>query len=172
MASHTTNNVPRSCSNIHSFLAPPLLMCQALYAVLIRFWPAFTFGSIVSRPCEGMMCVCVCVCGSRWWRHFRANPHCVNQNSEHTFFFTQRHVLMILLSREFSIVFIVLSVTCSHLWWGGEERQRPDPVPQLPWWLQAQQSVCVEDYCRSGLPRRPYVPVLWGETPVICYLTQ
>ena len=85
MASHTTNNVPRSCSNIHSFLAPPLLMCQALYAALIRFWPAFTFSSIVSRPCEGMMCVCVC--GSRWWRHFRTNPHCLNQNSEHTFFF-------------------------------------------------------------------------------------
>lgn len=67
---------------------------------------------------------------------------------------------MILLWRELSIVF---TVTCSHLWWGGEERQRPDPVPQLPWWLQAQQSVRVEDYCSSGLSRRPYLPVFWGK---------
>lgn len=79
---------------------------------------------------------------------------------------------MVLLSRELSIVFIVFTVTCSHLWWGGEERQWPDPVPQLPWWLQAQQSVCVEDYCSSGLPCRPYLPVFWGKMPVIHLLNQ
>lgn len=62
-----------------------------------------------------------------------------------------------------AVILLFFIVTYSHLWWGSEERQRPDPVPQLPRWLQAQQSVCLENYCSSGLPCRPYLPILWGK---------
>lgn len=57
---HTSNNMCRSCSKKKTFLALLLLMCQAFYAALIRFWPGFTFSSIVCRPCKGMMYVYEC----------------------------------------------------------------------------------------------------------------
>lgn len=58
---HTSNNMCRSCSKkTQPFLAVLLLMCQAFYAALIRFWPGFTFSSIVCRPCKGMIYVCEC----------------------------------------------------------------------------------------------------------------
>lgn len=80
MASHTSSNVPRSCSYIHSFLALMLLMCQALYAALIRFWLPFTFSSIISRPCKEMKCICV-------YGGISVNPHCLNQWISSDFFY-------------------------------------------------------------------------------------
>lgn len=52
--------------------------------------------------------------------------------------------------------------SCSNLWRWCKERQRPNSVPQLPWWLQTQQSVHMEDFCLWGLPCGTYLPVFWG----------
>lgn len=151
-ASHASNNVLRSWSNAHTLLALPLLMCQGLTAAWMRFWLPFTVGSAVFTSFKGTMCACV-----------RRRLHkSANQLVGHVFFFFFPQTRVIDYTAMKGAQLCSLLFAYSHLWWRGEEGQRPDPVPQLPRWLQAQQSVHMEGFCQSGLSRGTDVPVFWG----------
>ena len=55
----------------------------------------------------------------------------------------------------------------SHLWGRGEAGQRPDPIPQLSWWLPVQQSVRVENHSSRRFWRWPLISVVWGKLPFV-----
>lgn len=130
------------------FLALLLLMCQGLNAALIRFWLPSTASSTVSTSFKGTMCTYA-------RRHLHKS---VNRHIGHVFLHT--HVIDYTAIKRAQLCSLLCA--CSHLWWRGEEGQRPDSVPQLPRWLQAQQSVYMEDFCQSGLSCGPDFPVFWG----------
>lgn len=94
----------REAAVISTVFGSPAADVSGSYTALIRFWPAFTCSSIVSRLHKGMMCVFVCA--EAGGEGVSANPNCINQNSKHDFFF-------------FVCFLFFLDFMCQRYWYQG-----------------------------------------------------